>query len=160
MTKSIFPANAPNSHFVLALILSIAFTILIYSLPIIIYRYAIYKVPVAPPKARKITIVYGIGAFIVVVIIGSLTGDPSPGGAVFFWSFINYEILKGGKQKSQSVPVSKDLALKENVLSAMDTTASAIDEIPLSEQNLFCKACGASLLPDSIFCDKCGQKTN
>lgn len=75
--------NFPN------LILSLVITIAVYSLPIIIYRYAIKKQPLPEKKAKKITIIYAIVAFFVMAIL--LGG--APGGAIILWSFVNYKVL-------------------------------------------------------------------
>lgn len=73
----------------LGFILSLIFTIVIYSLPIIIYRYAVKKQPIPEKKAKKITIIYGIVAFVVMALL--LGG--APGAAIIFWSTINYKML-------------------------------------------------------------------
>jgi len=75
---------------------SLILTIVLYSLPIIIYRYGIRKKPVIPKKALIITIIYGICALILMVVIAILLGGHAPGYAIVFWSFINYKMLKGG----------------------------------------------------------------
>lgn len=73
----------------LGFILSLIFTIAIYSFPIIIYRYAIKKQPIPEKKAKKITIIYGIIAFIVMAVL--LGG--APGSAIILWSTVNYKML-------------------------------------------------------------------
>lgn len=87
------------------ILLSLLLTIAVYSLPIIIYRYAIKKAPVAARKAKKITIIYGACAFIVMsVIIFSITRNGFTGGAILLWSYVNYRILIGGKTSDINPP--------------------------------------------------------
>lgn len=81
------------------LLLSLLATIIVYSLPIIIYRYAIRKAPVEKKKAKRITIIYGICAFLVMsAIIFAINGSGAAGGAILLWSYINYCVLIGGKR--------------------------------------------------------------
>ncbi|MEL7610061.1 MAG: zinc ribbon domain-containing protein [Bacillota bacterium] len=88
------------------ILLSLVVTIAVYSLPIIIYRYAIKKEPVEPRKAKKITIVYGIAAFIVMsALIFTISGSGAAGGAILIWSYINYRMLTGSsKGAAEAVP--------------------------------------------------------
>ncbi|MGE4485310.1 MAG: hypothetical protein AB7C97_09410 [Oscillospiraceae bacterium] len=85
------------------LILSLIVTISVYSLPIIVYRYAIIKKPVGPRKARKITIIYAIVAFsLMTALIYSLGGSGMTAGGLLLWSFVNYSMLTGGKEKTDA----------------------------------------------------------
>ena len=80
-------------------------TIFLYTLPIIIYRYAVRKLPVEKGKAIKITIIYGIAAFIFMsVLITLLNENGAAGGSIILWSFVNYRILISGANKSAGVP--------------------------------------------------------
>jgi hypothetical protein len=79
-------------------LLSLIITIVIYSMPIMIYRYAIRKASVDPHTAKKITIIYGIAAFIVMsILIFALHGSKPAGIAIIFWSYVNYRMLVSGK---------------------------------------------------------------
>ena len=76
-------------------LLDFAITFLVYSLPIIIYRYAINKAPVAKKLALKITVIYAICAGIVMaVILYNVNGRTTPGAALLLWSIVNYNVLK------------------------------------------------------------------
>ena len=80
------------------LLISLMITVVVYSLPIIIYRKAIRKKPVEPKKAKRITIIYGIFAFLLMtVLVNLINGGGAAGGAIVLWSYINYRILTGGK---------------------------------------------------------------
>ncbi len=131
------PYNASDKLGAITVILSIVFTVVIYSAPILIYRYAVKKEPVSAAKARKITIIYGATALVIVIIIGAMLGDPSPGGAVFLWSFINYRVLVGGKSRKKHVNVPEH------------TTEA---------KRMTCPSCEADLPEDSVFCEYCGKK--
>lgn len=110
--------------------LDLVFTVILCSLPIIIYRYAIKKEPVEKKKARKITIIYGVCAFLVSVAIVSSSGTrASAGTAVVFWSFVNYFVLTRGHKAAQTAP-----------------------------EVLFCSRCGSPLEPGSNFCGNCGER--
>lgn len=121
--------NFPN------LILSIIITIAIYSLPIIIYRYVIRKQAVSEKKAKKITIIYGICAFFVMAIcLGA-----APGGAILFWSFVNYKVLiKPNKYdielKYNSIKdeVQQELLLKESIEDNKEN-----DNVVIEKEELF-----------------------
>jgi len=99
------------------LILNLFITAVIYSLPISIYRFIIIKKPVAPLKARKISIIYGIigllifgGIYFVVYLNNGYSGIPSIPVA-FFWSLINYNILKKGYDKYKyEIDIETDIA--------------------------------------------------
>lgn len=80
--------------------LSVLITLGIIVFPIVIYRYAIKKNPVAPPKAKKITIVYGIVALVIFTIfafVGVL--EKVSVAPIFLWSYINYRILSSGYEE-------------------------------------------------------------
>lgn len=95
-----------------SILFSLLVTIALYSLPIIIYRYSVMKAPLGVKKAKKITIIYGICAFIVMSILKFETnGSGAVGGAVWLWSYINYRILIGGRKpqvNSEKVPIEEN----------------------------------------------------
>ena len=81
--------------FIFTLFFPLIITIAVYSLPIMIYRYAIKKKPIDEKKAKKIVIIYGIAAFIVMCFLLITLDNKGPKGvAILFWSYINYQILK------------------------------------------------------------------
>lgn len=93
------PPEAPHASALLgSILLAIFITVVIYSLPIIIYRYAIRKSPVPRKKAKKITVIYAIVFFFLasILLFTTETGGAS-GFAIILWSFINYRMLVGGK---------------------------------------------------------------
>ncbi len=73
--------------------------VLLFALPIIIYRYAIAKKPVESPKAMKITIFYGLAGTAVTALFAVFSNIGfACVGSVILWSFINYLMLVNGKK--------------------------------------------------------------
>lgn len=175
-----YPVSSPYS--LGNILLNLVITIAIYSLPIIFYRYDIKRTPVERKKAKIITIIYGICAFIILAIIIFATGGTSISViAFFFWSWVNYRILISGTP----APPPPDDAPTKTVLppdelpsgtpqppttSALNITdishATVENNPPTTSKKLsnafflpevrYCRKCGNSLLPDSDFCSKCG----
>lgn len=145
------------------ILLSLLITIAVYSLPIIIYRYALRKDPVEKKKAKKITIIYGICAFVVMsVIIFAINGSGAAGGAILLWSWVNYRVLIGGK-KNPIVPGNGDSATLVESISDADQTDSfaqmdVLDNFTPSNkpQEKVCHNCGAVMPNESKYCHKCG----
>ncbi len=122
LTRRFTPAN---------MLISLIVTLAVYSLPIIIFRYAIRKEPVEKKKAKKITIIYGICAFIVMsVIVSAINGSGAAGGAILLWSGINYRVLTSGEVKAA----------------------------PNGPHEKVCHNCGAAVPAESKYCHKCGAQ--
>ncbi len=166
---------------------SLIITIAVYSLPIIIYRYAVLKRPVDKKKAKRITVIYGIAAFIVMSLIITLSnGNGAAGGAIFLWSWVNYRMLIGGKNRQTQVftsarapEVNLPGILKSDIASeAIDDAISDSDE---THEELPADTSGISEIiaetddkdssengsldgevtgyrPTIAFCHKCGNK--
>ncbi len=95
---SSYNSDLPSAGGVL---LSLILTVVVYSLPIIIYRYGIRKRPMERKAAIKLTVLYGIGAlFVMTLLMSALGGSSGLGGAIILWSFINFNMLTRGKDKS------------------------------------------------------------
>lgn len=154
-------------------ILSLLITITIYSVPIIIYRYGVLKHPVERGKAKKITIIYGIIAFIAMsVLIFTINGSGAAGGAIILWSWVNYKVLTNGweaqnkystHQENPTTDLSNDsqrLTVNNTVFIDMTDEHTTEEERTLSEENefSFCHKCGTRLSKDSRFCHKCGAR--
>lgn len=90
------PFNTSDSFTSIYFLLSLFYTIIVYSVPIAIYRYVILKHPLTKKKALAITIIWYIISVIVIVITSA---DHKTGAAATFWSIINYYILTKGKDK-------------------------------------------------------------
>ncbi len=159
-----------------SIILSLIITIVIYSLPIIIYRYAIRKSPVEPRKAKKITIIYGIAAFIVMsILIFTINESGAAGGAILLWSYVNYQVLTGGTSKS-SASSSQETIYDDSVIEAQgketNNTFELLNEEELSTQKTTCEQeplknnptaeseemTDIQQEPEIMYCHKCGNK--
>jgi hypothetical protein len=168
MLKSIFglPINWTNESLIITIISSVLLTFLFYSGPVIIYRYIIKKEPVSSQEAKKLTFKFGLVMVIIVVILGTYYGDPSPGGAVFLYSFINYNILKRGKLKnlSDSIDIEKIETVQSNtsdkIISNVKETKdeSLIKNESINSSILFCSNCGKKNSEIDNFCRYCGFK--
>ena len=98
-----------NEYAVLDIIFSLVITAVIYSLPIIIYRYAIRKAAVERKRAKKIAVIYGVCAFVVMsVLLALLNGEASAGISILLWSWINYRVLISGELPSTSGSANDD----------------------------------------------------
>ncbi len=104
------------------ILISLLITVLIYSVPIMVYRYGILKKPVERKKAKIITIVYAFIAFLVMAVILSARGMGAPGGAIVLWSYINYSMLTKGNNKDMSPTFPNiDDSGTDSTVSAEDT---------------------------------------
>lgn len=94
-----------QSFNILVFILDLIITITVYSLPIIIARYAVMKHPIERKKAIIICIVYAVLGFVVMAALTSWATDgesAASGGGLILWSYINYRMLTTGKDNRKS----------------------------------------------------------
>lgn len=156
------------------LFISLLITIAIYSVPILIYRYAIIKMPVQKKRAKKITIVYGVIAFIVMsCLLFAVNGSGAAGASIIFWSWVNYRALTGGKTAQPGEPIVKMPAVSSEAIPvAKSMSADDLAQSPESSQEetevprvpaeapprkiMYCRRCGAKLVEGSKFCSNCG----
>lgn len=89
----------PSGSLFCEYLVDIAITFVIYSLPMVTYRYAVEKKPVPLKKAKKLSILYGILSFCIMfglkllLVIAGISEGGLNAGAVFFWCWFNYRIL-------------------------------------------------------------------
>ncbi len=107
------------------IILGFILTISIYSLPIIIYRYKIRRYPVADKKAKIITILYAIGAFVVTALVIRNVPGSSP---ILLWSFMNYRIL--------TTPSKRDIGLNYTPLEYVDLEQKEFAEETIEQDKI------------------------
>ncbi len=138
----------PNAiWFVIGLVL----TIIIYAIPVLIYRHCIRRKPMANQSAKVFVVVYSC-----IVLLFGIVFCPNFYKttlriafviAVLSWSRANYDILTHGNWV---------LNIKTY------TPGSADDEYPNSNVSqapvLFCRKCGTKLEENSGFCHNCGCK--
>ena len=153
---------------VIDLIFSLLLTVAVYSLPIFVYRWCIRRYPVERKKAKIIAIVYGIAAWVLMSVIVFVVNDGGvAGGAVFLWSWINYRVLIGGRDKRrrmeepQDDPWTREPEIAEPEpqpaeLELVETEPSKPEPAPEEEPYRFCPRCGFELIPGSRFCSRCG----
>lgn len=155
------------------ILFNLLITIAIYSSPIIIYRCCFAKRPIEKSRAKKITIIYGIFAFIIMsVLIFVLNGHGAAGGAILLWSWVNYKILTVGMETLEDDTNSEAQLTSSMVNHASNTiepkkgiaTPSSLG-VPMKSQSesgevdvVFCRKCGTKLNANSHFCHKCGTK--
>lgn len=164
--------TTPNL-FIASLFFSLLITIAVYSLPIIIYRYLIRKKPMEPKAAKKVTVIYAVIAFLLMsVLIFLMQGNGAAGGAILFWSWINYLILTKGEDRTKAAIYggAPPTEFRTPQPDSPETMSVPKAEIPTSaipqtepvdglENNVnFCHKCGAKLSRQSEFCHKCGTK--
>jgi len=104
--------NSQQSNFSLdfgTIILNLVITIALYSLPIMVYRYAIRKQPCDKRTAKKITIIYAIVIFIIVSFLYFLmnANQTASVSAVVVWSYVNYRILIANKKQNEDITSSE-----------------------------------------------------
>lgn len=97
--------NSQQNNFSLdfgTILLNIVITVALYSLPIMVYRYAIRKQPCDKKTSRKITIIYAIIMFFAVSLFYFLINidQTASASAVVVWSYVNYRILIGKKNQN------------------------------------------------------------
>ena len=158
----VYGSSEWESMVVLNFIVSLLLTVAVYSLPIMIYRYAIRKKPMEAKKARRLVILYAIGAFIVMgALLILINGTPSVGGAIFLWSWINYKMLTGGSDRTpmkREEEASRLRLLAESMKAEKSGKETAPDEAAASSSPAFCRKCGKPIDTEGDFCRYCGAK--
>ena len=106
---------------------------LIYTVPILIFRFLVIRRPIEKKKSLHIVIVHGIIVFLVIFLLENApdSGMSGTNGAVIPWSFVNYWILTFGLKKKEE-------------------TWKASAQI--------CGQCGAHLPQNVRICDQCGAR--
>lgn len=167
------PSIFESDYIVIDLLFSLFITVTIYSVPIIIYRYAIIKMPVEKKRAKIITIVYGVIAFIVMSCLLFAINGSFAGVSIIFWSFVNYGVLTGGKAvqakelnvkiptvSSEEILVAKSVPADNFAYAAEgdqeETEAPRIPAETSPRKIMYCRRCGAKLIKGSKFCSNCG----
>lgn len=159
-----------------SIFLSLLITIIIYSVPIIIYRYAIAKHPIEEARAKKLAIIYGIIAFIIMsILIFATSGSGVAGGAILLWSWVNYKILTSGRDSltidlatgaSEATVENKPIVVPTPTTGPAEAVKIKPDELsetkgsakPTSRKIMYCRHCGTKLIEGSKFCNHCGTK--
>lgn len=112
----------------LTLLLDLFITFDFYTLPLLIWRYVIKKQPIEKAKAQKITIIYGIAAWIVMSILLYIINGSVAGGSILLWSYINYRILIS-KNSSNREPEHEEPPVKEDPEVERERNERLVDEL-------------------------------
>ena len=161
-------SSAPGGGFWVSLLISIIITACVYTLPIVAYR-LIKKEPLDAKKAKKVTIIYAICAFIAMSILLRIVNgaDARTGYSIILWSYINYKILTSGSKtigESNSAgsrpdtPEEQETAFPSENEAHVAEDANSLSELDssLPGQMFYCNNCGNRLTPGSKYCNACG----
>ena len=97
--------------------------------------------------------------FIVIAIIGIIQGfifasNGNDATALLLFSFLAF-IVFGGLFFC-ALPIGRSYVKK--IFENKNSRNDIIKQPHKTEEKLFCRKCGARILLDSIYCDKCGEK--
>lgn len=158
---------------ILDLVISLIITVAVYSLPIIVARYAILRRPVDRSKAKVITITYAVvGMIVMAVLVKALEGDDAKitFGGLILWSFVNYKMLISGKDRRKTsqttgaptttvVQAKKMPILSFKAVDTSETTNEAVEAIPARTAKVtYCKKCGSPINGITKKCNGCGKQ--
>lgn len=151
------PASSGASRplpFIVMLIVSLLITVLVYTVPVLIYRFGIRKGPLPRAKAKKFTVIYGILAFLVMsVLLFLLNGEVGTSSAILLWSMVNYKILTSDHRSDfpaqENRPIARqEPAAREECRPAYAENLSEWEVSPPSDPEVFCRECGGQLTED------------
>lgn len=175
-------------NIVISFLVNLALTVVIYSVPIIIYRYAIARQPIEKKRALKITIIYGVIALIVMsCLLYVLHGNAFAGVSILFWSWVNYMVLTSGKAQQAGGPAAwtpqtpppygtqqgsaPNMGQQTGGPGAWTTQTPppyGTQQGPAPNMGrqagprggtiMFCPQCGAKIGENDRFCQKCGAR--
>ena len=109
------PASVFEKTGGMVLFMNMLVTLAVYCLPLIIYRFGVRRAPVERKKARKIVVIYGIGAYLCMSVMMFMAWEGEKianTAAAFLWCWVDYLFLtKGSKKKIELTQTSgPDLA--------------------------------------------------
>ena len=147
-------------------LLNVLFIGAIFSLPIIIYRYAVKRRPVERKKAWIVSLLYSIFSALDVLAILAFQRGWLLAAFLLLWSWANYRILTGKRKKDVPVdgnPAESAVEGQKNAIPYphMVSEGKPPEEDPACEEAdsiRFCHQCGSELVSGSMFCSKCGAE--
>ncbi len=162
-------------------VINLLFTVLIYVVPILIYRFGIKKVAFDDKKASKIAWSYSaIICFLMFFVKYFVHYDDVESGAyratfglgaALTWGFVNYMILSHGKIKevqkdklpkeitSETKPVQTNIPMAITELNEESNKDSSQPEKKQKEsKKIFCKTCGSEVDQSTRKCSNCGKQ--
>ena len=93
-------------------LLNLLLTFCIYTLPFIIIRFVIRKRPYTAVQAKRIVIIYGIAAWLIMSVVMYVSNGSVAGGGVLLWSFINYKVLVSNPNNKNIAATPENLPAK------------------------------------------------
>lgn len=150
------------------ILIDIAATFVLLTLPILIYRYLIIKEPLLKHRAKKIAIIYGVSAGIIIGAYMVFTSNVFMAIGIFLWSFINYLVLSKGRAKGylpfmpvkpvKPVKLAKPAKSSDVKLKVKEHDETDANPSPSLSVSKTCKNCFAVNLADSNTCFYCGAQ--
>ncbi len=160
----IIDRRAGSMQRIWVLILDLAICAAVTLLPMIIYRYACKKEPSEKKNAVKISVIYGICAFVIVsMFLAYYNGVVFAGIIIIPCSYWNYRILVSGKTENDEPAAAAESTCKAP---AEHPVVDIVEQTPATqtqektEGEIYCSKCGAALAPGARFCGVCGAKTD
>lgn len=121
-------------------LLNLLLTFCIYTLPFIIIRFIIRKRPYTAAQAKRIVIIYGIAAWLIMSAVMHASNGSVAGGSIFLWSFINYKVLVSNSDNKNNAAAPENLPAK----------TESVAEVEAQNQRLYDEFCETySGFPDS-----------
>ena len=142
-------------------LLNVLFGGAVFSLPIIIYRYAVKKCQVVKKKAWIISLLYSLFSALAVLVINAFQGGWLLAAFLMLWSWANYRILTGGRKKeipAQSSPFPSDTVLTAPFADSPENIPSGQSDCGVPHSIRYCHKCGHKLESGCKFCTNCGEK--
>ena len=139
------------------LLLALFITLIVYALPIVIYRFAVKKAPVAKKRGIEIALIYGLCALVITVALLLATDIGFiPCAVVVLWGIVNYIILTSGAQSAEASPVPSAAAPDAG---SGESAPERKPPAPVIWEDTHCYVCGAELKRGDRFCRNCGIST-
>ncbi len=165
-TQTSEPSGPENQNlpFWLLLVIYLGATLMLVTVPIIIYRYIIRRSAVSKKIAVLIALIYGTITCIAIAFYIYFTGHIYLISGAIIWSLVNYFILSRGKVKAKPLPSPSkpDKPKKQDKPKKTDerklrkkNNETNFSDIIMSKP---CKKCLAVNLADSDVCFYCGAK--
>ncbi|MEL4105312.1 hypothetical protein AAFA46_00510 [Oscillospiraceae bacterium WX1] len=139
------------------LLIDAAATFLLFTVPILIYRFFIKRKPLEKEQAKNVAIIYGLAAEILVLVYIFISGNNYAAAGVIPWSFLNYFILICGRQKDRA-PRPAPKPFKKPVAKPVEGKKGR-PRFGLGVSKA-CPHCFAKNLADSEVCFYCGKNMN
>lgn len=136
----------------LLIAINLGATFILFSLPMLVYRFIILRRPLDVKTAKKVAVIDGL-AYVLLLTIYILYSGNYYIAAGILWSFLNYFILKFPKLRKIRLKETKPRPAKENVQAVIPSISNTSDNKTCKT----CKKCYAVNLATSKTCFYCGE---